>query len=290
MCVIAQSEEFLPTEWDYVPCPICHSENKKLYERFGHKYQYTYVFCLNCKNVYQSPRPRYDNNFLKAAYENYYLFDANHTYKESKYNDFNKELEEIIEFDKQRSSVLDIGCAMGDFLYPAKTYYAKTFGIELSDKMADYTSKNLGVTIFRTQFDSLQTNERFSCIHMSHIIEHVPNPNDWLAKAKQLLLPGGILVICVPNMFSMTRVFKLALKRLKIRKGRWKNPRRTPDHLFEPTVKGMEYLLTSNGFKIEKIYSYSRSQMTSKGIYSFFFHYLLKAGSNIRLYAKIAPH
>lgn len=68
-------KEYLPDEWEDAPCPICGAKTSKLHERFGHKLHYTYVECLKCKNGYQSPRPKYDEKFLKAAYGTYYLFD-----------------------------------------------------------------------------------------------------------------------------------------------------------------------------------------------------------------------
>jgi 2-polyprenyl-3-methyl-5-hydroxy-6-metoxy-1,4-benzoquinol methylase len=241
----------------------------------------------NVRNIYQSPRPKYDAHFLKAAYGNYYLYDKNHQYGESKYNDFNKELSEIIKYDIKRNAILDVGCAMGDFLYQSKKHYQRVFGAEIASNMAESVSKHLNIKVFTQQFEQIVTDETFSCIHMSHIIEHIPNPRDWLKKAAQHLDPDGILVVCVPNMHSLTRMFKLFLKRVGLRKGRWKNPRRTPDHLFEPTVAGMHYFFPANGYDIVKIYSYSRSNMIAEGLFGYFFHHVLKLGSNLRIYARI---
>jgi hypothetical protein len=73
-----------------------------------------------------------------------------------------------------------------------------------------------------------------------------------------------------------------------LRKGRWKNGSRTPDHLFEPTVRAMQYLLRHNGYEVLSIYSYSRSNMTARGPQAFLFQRKLKWGSNIRVYARPA--
>jgi hypothetical protein len=87
-------------------------------------------------------------------------------------------------------------------------------------------------------------------------------------------------------MHSFTRIFKLFLKRIGLRKGKWKNSLRTPDHLFEPTVEGMRYLIKNNGLSMLKIYSYSRSNMIADGVFASLFHRVFKLGSNLRLYAK----
>lgn len=281
-------KEYLPDEWETVPCPVCNSGSKTLYERFGHQLQYTYVLCLNCRNVYQSPRPKYDERFLQAAYGNYHLFREDYSYGGPVQKGFKKETSEIMTFDKKRESLLDVGCAMGDFLFCAKNHYPLVCGTEISGAMARFAARKLQVTVYDTQFTSLDIPERFSCIHMSHVIEHVPDPVEWLEKAKKLLRPEGIIVICVPNMFSFSRVVKLRLKKLGLRKDGWKDAGRTPDHLFEPTVSGMNYLLRNNGFIVLRIYSYSRSNMTAHGPLAFLFNRILKWGSNIRVYARPA--
>ena len=51
---------------------------------------------------------------------------------------------------------------------------------------------------------SLVYEEKFSLIHMSHVIEHIPNPVEWLKKAGTMLEDDGVLVINVPNKFSMS--------------------------------------------------------------------------------------
>jgi 2-polyprenyl-3-methyl-5-hydroxy-6-metoxy-1,4-benzoquinol methylase len=281
-----EKKEYLPREWETVPCPVCGAGEKKTYERFGHKLQYTYVLCLNCRNVYLSPRPKYDERFLQAAYGNYHLFRENYTYGGPLQKGFQAEAAEIITFDRKREGLLDVGCAMGDFLFCAKKHYPMVCGTDISETMAEFAAKKLQVTVHNAQFTSLEIKEQFSCIHLSHVIEHVPNPNDWLMQAEKLLRPAGILVICVPNMFSFSRVVKLLLKRIGLRKGGWKDGSRTPDHLFEPTVRGMNFLLRNNGFQVLSIYSYSRSNMTARGPFAFLFNRVLKWGSNIRVYAR----
>jgi 2-polyprenyl-3-methyl-5-hydroxy-6-metoxy-1,4-benzoquinol methylase len=280
-------KEYIPEKWEEVACPICGSSESSLYERFGYNLKFTYVLCHNCSNVYQTPRPEYGEHFLKASYANYYVFDEKYEYNDSPYNDFDKELDEILTYDRQAVSILDVGCAMGDFLYRAKPRYPRVYGAEISEKMAAFVAKKLQVKIFNEQFDAIQTEERFSCIHMSHVIEHIPDPHVWLQKARELLLPGGSIVLCTPNMFSLSRRFTILLRRLGLKKGSWSNPMRTPDHLFEPNIKSMKFLLEKNGYEVTAIYTYSRSNMISKGFFAFIFHKLLKCGSNIRAYARV---
>jgi ubiquinone/menaquinone biosynthesis C-methylase UbiE len=120
---------------------------------------------------------------------------------------------------------------------------------------------------------------------MSHVLEHVPNPNEWLQKAKEVLLPDGVLVINVPHKHSFSNklqyfYYKLGLKK-RVSSG-WNDSGRTPDHLFEPTVKSMQYLVTKNGFKVLDYFSYSRKDPASnKSIYSKLKNRKLMLGTNL---------
>jgi SAM-dependent methyltransferase len=198
---------------------------------------------------------------------------------------FKKEMDYIGQFDKLKTAVLDIGSGMGTFLYVARQYYPEAVGLDVSEKMAAFVEKQLGVKVYLQQFQNFNYSKKFSLIHMSHVLEHIPNPNEWLQKARSLLEKNGILVINVPNKFSWGRLFQHYLYKMKLKKqfsSSWKDPTRTPDHLFEPTIPAMKYLLKKNGYRIIKYYTYSRKDPASnRSFFSIFFNRKLKTGSNL---------
>lgn len=277
-----------PKQWEDVNCPFCESDNRKPYDTFGHRLQYTYVQCQNCSLIYQSPRPKYDQDFLEAAYGGYHSFEPNYEYSKTELQEFGLEVEEIVRFDMNRTIILEIGSCMGPFLKASMPHYTKVEGLEISEEMAAFSEKKLGVDVFRQQFEELNTNQKYSCIHMSHVIEHIPNPNEWMQKAAEVLDEDGVLVICVPNMYSLSRRIQLLLKRVGLKKGKWKEAWRTPDHLFEPTIKSMKYLFEKNKFEILDFYTYSRKDPTSEKGMSRIMHRGLKIGSNLRFYLRRA--
>jgi 2-polyprenyl-3-methyl-5-hydroxy-6-metoxy-1,4-benzoquinol methylase len=279
-------EEYIPVEWENVCCPICHSDNKKLYHTFGNQLQYSYMYCMVCGIVYQSPRPKYDKAFLEAAYEKYFVFNPHYEYSNKELEEFSPEVEEILKFDQIKSSLLDVGSCMGSFLKAALEKYPVVEGIEISDSMASFTERKLNVKIFQTQFSEFVTDKKYSCIHLSHVLEHIPNPNEWLQKAYELLEDNGVLVICVPNMFSLSRRIKLLMRKTGLRSGRWKELWRTPDHLFEPTIRGMKYLFNQNNFSILNYYTYSRKDPVSGSRINWLIQRKFKIGSNLRYYLK----
>ena len=284
-------KEYIPNVWETVACPFCNSTKGKPYQKFGSKGQYQTIRCNNCQLIYLSPRPIYDQHFIDAAYASYYqyvdnlLLNEETIVKHSSIDLFKKEMAYIGQFDKLKTAVLDIGSGMGTFLYVARQYYPEAVGLDVSEKMAAFVEKQLSVKVYLLQFQNFDHTKKFSLIHMSHVLEHIPNPNEWLQKAKTLLEKNGILVINVPNKFSLGRLFQHFLYRIKLKKqfsSSWKDPARTPDHLFEPTIPAMKYLLKKNCYRIIKFYTYSRKDPASnRSLFSKFFNRFLKTGSNL---------
>jgi 2-polyprenyl-3-methyl-5-hydroxy-6-metoxy-1,4-benzoquinol methylase len=288
---VLQKKEYIPREWETVPCPFCGSTKYKSYQKFGSRMQYRSVLCKNCKLVYLSPRPKYDQHFIDAAYASYYQYAVNlqmndeTIVKHSSVQLFRMELNYIEHFDKMKTAVLDIGSGMGTFLYAAKPFYKEAVGLDVSEKMAKYVEQQVGIKVFVCQLEDFEYPTKFSLIHMSHVLEHVPNPVEWLQKSKSLLEKNGILVINIPHKFSLDRLFQHFLYRMKIKKqfsSGWNDPYRTPDHLFEPTIPAMKFLLNKTGYKILEYYTYSRKDPASNGsLFSKFYHRFLKKGGNL---------
>jgi ubiquinone/menaquinone biosynthesis C-methylase UbiE len=276
--------KYIPHAWESVSCPFCNSYISELYENFGPELQYVYTKCSKCELVYQSPRPKYDEVFLNAAYGEYFSFDPNYKYPKSNLDNWDKELQEIMKFDKAKTSILDIGSCMGDFLKVAKKYYSDCVGIEVAENMAKFTEDKLNVKVLVGEFLNLEYNQKFSCIHMSHVIEHIPNPKDWLEKSREILIDGGILAMSIPNMYSLDRKIKLFLKRIGLRKDNWKDNTRTPDHLFEPNIPSLVKFFNDNGFQILEYYTYSRKDMDASSWFGKIYNRKFKQGSNLRFF------
>lgn len=287
----AQTKPYIPQAWETVACPVCESKECKVYERFGSALQYTYVKCSNCGMIYQSPRPTYNQHFIDAAYAEYYQYADNlqlndlTEIRESSVGMFKKEIEHISQYDKKKTAVLDIGSGMGTFLYAARPVYQEAVGLDVSEQMASFVEKHLGVKVYVEQFEHFTYPKKFSLIHMSHVIEHVPHPNLWLQKAKEMLDDEGILVINVPNKFSLSFRMQHLFVKLGVKKqfsDAWADDTRTPDHLLEPTARSMKYLLAQNGYEILEYYTYSRKDPASNGsLKSKFMNRWLKVGSNL---------
>ena len=279
-----EGTEYVPHAWETPDCPFCGSADHVLYERFGHKLQFTYVRCLSCQLVYTRPRPAYDAQFIHDAYE-FYADDGVFDSINPDLTDSVAEATELLSFDGAKTRVLDVGTAMGNFCAGAQRVYPAVEATEVSQRMAQSVRERLGISVHVEQFHRLPGEARFSAIRMSHVIEHVPNPLEWLAHARALLVPGGVLCINVPHMFSLGRRVKRRLSQLGLRRAKWA-PWRTPDHLFEPTIPAMHRALARAGYEVLAFYTYSRSNMLSRGPWAALFHRRLRWGNNLRYYVR----
>lgn len=105
----------------------------------------------------------------------------------------------LINSQSEKGKLLDIGAGTGDFLVVAKNHGWNTTGIEPSEK-AKSIAINKGV-IFVDKLSDLE-NHSFDVITMWHVLEHVPNLDEYILELKRLLKPTGTILIAVPNFKS----------------------------------------------------------------------------------------
>lgn len=105
----------------------------------------------------------------------------------------------LINAQSEKGKLLDIGAGTGDFLVVAKNDGWDTTGIEPSEK-----AKSIAITKgvdFAAGLSDLKDHS-FDVITMWHVLEHVPNLDEYILELKRLLKPTGSILIAVPNFKS----------------------------------------------------------------------------------------
>lgn len=105
----------------------------------------------------------------------------------------------LINEQSSKGKILDIGAGVGDFLSVCKNDGWQTLGIEPSEK-AKAIAIQKGVS-FVNNLASLENNS-FDIITMWHVLEHVPNLEEYILELKRLIKPNGTILIAVPNFNS----------------------------------------------------------------------------------------
>ena len=189
-------------------CPVCDNEHLTTFmecpDHFLSKEIFTIARCEKCGFLFTNPRPETDQ--LSAYYKSEEYISHSNTrkgfqnliYQGVRNYTISRKLKLIENFKKQ-GSLLDIGCATGEFLNYCQTEKWKVFGIEPDEAARQNAIKNYSLEIEDEAFLNTIPPASFDVITMWHVLEHVPLLNERIVQLQKLLRPDGYLFIAVPN-------------------------------------------------------------------------------------------
>lgn len=178
-----------------------------------------------------------------------------------------------------RGEILDVGCGRGFLLSYMASMGFSARGVELSDAAAWHAREKLGLDVQTGDF--LKTSHRpasFTAVVFWHTLEHFPRPEECLARAGELLRPGGLLAVAVPNSDSLqARLFGRHWFHLDV-----------PRHYWHFTTPALAKLLARRGFRVVQLDHFCFEQNPFGWLQSFYnalgfehnlLYTLLKAGA-----------
>jgi len=135
--------------------------------------------------------------------------------------------------------LLDIGCGNGDFLANARDAGWEVLGID-TDPKAVAVAKQRGLDVRTGGIDLFAGGSGcFDAITLSHVLEHLHDPRQFIHAVHRLLKPGGVIFVDTPNIQS------LGVRRW----GRNWRGLETPRHLVLFSQAGLVGLLKAAGFE-----------------------------------------
>jgi len=160
------------------------------------------VRCTACGIISMKNMPSH-----KELCEKYSMYESNvhktnieHNKKRQKM--YELELKTVLPFLNPASSILDVGCANGDFLKLFKGLGHTCHGVEIGDESSSLASKMFKV--YHGEFPNLQIDKKFDLIIFRGTIEHFLDPKSYLEKAISLLNDEGLIFITsTPNADSI---------------------------------------------------------------------------------------
>jgi 2-polyprenyl-3-methyl-5-hydroxy-6-metoxy-1,4-benzoquinol methylase len=186
-----------------VTCPVCDTLSRRLFTIRG----YWFRECHSCQHRFVEMDA--NAHHIDQVFNDRYFTDGG-----AGYTDYLREAHLLRERGRwygrvvQRhippGTVLDVGAAAGFILQGFMDCGWHGTGIEPNARMAQHARDVLGVRVMTDALHSFQSNEQYDLVSMIQVIAHFVDPRGAVHKARQLLTPGGALLIETWNCHSVT--------------------------------------------------------------------------------------
>jgi 2-polyprenyl-3-methyl-5-hydroxy-6-metoxy-1,4-benzoquinol methylase len=209
------------------------------------------INCQTCGFAHVVPLPSVEE--LEEVYrENYYQSEKpcylayareDETWHQMSFGDRYALFEGLLRADRRR--ILDVGTGPGFFLATGRDRGWTAQGMEPSRQAACH-ARELGLDIVEG-FLSRETVTRlgeYDVVHMSEVLEHVPDPAEIVRLARSVLAPSGLICISVPNDYNP---FQDVLDKADGFPHWWVQP---PHHLNYFNFATLSGLLERQGFEV----------------------------------------
>ncbi|TAH39172.1 MAG: methyltransferase domain-containing protein [Bacteroidetes bacterium] len=232
-------------------CKICNRESLKLFIEFD-RYPRTISNLFKDKDSAQKDFSKISFNqcdfchhvqisqdMPQHFYEDY-IMTVSHS---SKMNNFQIEQAKFFvdKFKLKDKDVLEVGCGDGNFLSILKDLQVNAFGNEPSKPFRELAlKKGLNVDSSFVNVNYRHQNAPFDAVVSREVMEHVPQPVEFLRDIRRVLKPHGFVLIEVPN-------FEKALDQSRYYD-------MFPDHLSYFTRESLTAAMLISGYKNVEIY------------------------------------
>lgn len=185
-------------------CPLCEEcefrQEKKL-EVEG--LPVNLVSCNNCNFVFQTPRMDKASNdwYYNSLYRlNTFRFqnglESSFQRQQKRGNSFVGFLDSISQY-KAVSKVMEIGCGYGGILQVFRENGKKVVGFDFDTKAIAFGKRFHGLDLSHESPFAITSKQ--DLLILSHVLEHVEEPKDFLNKCQEVLSLKGVLLLEVPH-------------------------------------------------------------------------------------------
>ena len=107
---------------------------------------------------------------------------------------------EAIERYQAPGALLDLGCWVGFLLDEARRRSWDATGVEPSEFASEYARERLGLHVLTADlFTDRVPTRHFQAVFMGDVIEHLADPGAALERIGELLEPGGVVALALPD-------------------------------------------------------------------------------------------
>lgn len=224
-----------PTPASEFRCHACHGTHAR---SAGQKNGYALWRCDDCGTIAVNPFPSLTE--LAEFYKSYVGTTDYTAKKKRKIQRSKKRIWRLRRMTKGRD-FLDVGCNYGFAVVAASELGLNAHGIDIDSTAIAACKTNFadkGTFDYRTVQDHAASGATADIIYTSEVIEHVPDPDGFVAALAKILRPGGVLYLTTPDggHFRVPKQFD-----------QWEQVI-PPEHLLYFTRRGLRAMLQRHGF------------------------------------------
>ena len=181
-------------------CIVC--DNQQSFGLFlkARRHHPNYYRCKKCGFIFAYPQIKVNYEFLSftsITRNEYYSRRESYLIRYEIFKNF---------LPQDTHSVLDIGAGNGMFLNFMKEKGFKVFGIEPSTEAAKFAKETFQVSMANLkleEIDIIKHSELYDIVTLFNTFEHMSNPDQAIVKIRNMLKDNSILVLELPNIFTI---------------------------------------------------------------------------------------
>jgi 2-polyprenyl-3-methyl-5-hydroxy-6-metoxy-1,4-benzoquinol methylase len=239
----------------------CHLCGQKTFQMLHSFDDFDLIRCKKCGLVATSlflERSALAQTYSATYYKkrpDYYFNNVitNHTVTKENGNirDFRNGLSLIAQY-KSKGRLLDVGCALGTFLFLARQSGWDTYGVDISQYATHFARDALKLQVHTGELEEAKFPDKwFDVITLWDVLEHFPDPSRQLQEIHRILQDDGVVLMNTPNEAAFLRL--LAWKMFRLTGGKIRYPLQKlyhRFHLYYFTSETLYSLLEQNGFTL----------------------------------------
>lgn len=194
---------------EFISCHLCgESRQQPMFEPSGGQdgWSYYVVRCPSCGFLYRNPNILPER--LGDLYADNYSTFLTGSYAENRQRRYQLTMDSFdpVFADGAGRRLLDFGCGSGLFLEVAERNGFEAYGVDLSPDSVEQANKRL--TTARAHFGAPEDVPEiaaggFDVITLWSVLAHLPRPVEDFTRFRELLAPGGVLLVFTVNARSL---------------------------------------------------------------------------------------
>jgi SAM-dependent methyltransferase len=238
------------------PCCVCGGLENELawettYPEHGYPGRFYLRKCLGCGLLFNSPR--LDHDELARLYGgSYYFFNRPDAPEFDRAVPMYRRSVALVADQIAEKRSLDIGGGRGYLPALLKRLGWHAHAVEISTEASTYARNKFGLDVFTGTIEQYSVSEKkqlFPLVTAIDVIEHVPNPSDFIAAIAAVMETGGRLIVDTPS---------AAAKNIQIEGITWKGF--NPFHIYLFNPDNLAKLLEQYGLTVEKRFTYGNAR------------------------------